>query len=197
MQHSSSHGGVEARAAARTNLFLAATLNSADVSHPVKIRDLSESGARIETTFVRQVGADVTLVRGRLSVQARISWHAERFCGLSFASPVSIEDWMANPVNFERERKPPRVSVDGEAATPVHRQAGNVESAAEELTRVSRWLEAFGQTLSNDPQVVFKHGTQLFSLGLAARALGALAETMQAESLESAASIGRRGKRRA
>ena len=84
MQHSTSHCGVEPRSAARTNLFLAATLHSGDVAHPVRIRDLSASGARIETSVVREVGDAVTLVRGGLSVDARVTWRAERFCGLSF-----------------------------------------------------------------------------------------------------------------
>ncbi len=183
MQDGSSHGGVESRAAARTNLFLAATLISAEAGHPVKIRDLSATGARIETSLALEVGTAVTLVRGGLRVEARVGWHAKRFCGLSFASPVSIADWMANPANLERQPTPPPLEVPAAAATPLHRAAGNAESPAEELMRISRWVEAFGQALSSDPQVVFKHGTQLFNLGLAARDLGALAKSMQAESL--------------
>jgi hypothetical protein len=180
MRDGSSHGGVESRASARTNLFLAATLGSAGANHPVKIRDLSATGARIETSVALKVGAAVTLVRGGLSIDARVGWRAERFCGLSFAAPVSIEDWMANPVNLDRQAVPP-VAVGGGVATPFHRPEQHAESIAEELTRVSRWLEAFGHTLAKDPQVVFKHGTQLFSLGLAARSLAALAEAIQAE----------------
>ena len=178
MQDGSSNGGVESRAAARTNLFLAATLVSAGAGHPVKIRDLSATGARIETSLALEVGAAVTLVRGGLRVDAHVGWHAARFCGLSFAAPVSVEDWKANPVSLQRQA----------TTTPVHGEAENAESIAEELTRVSRWLEAFGHLLANDPQVVAKHGTQLFSLGLAARTLAALAETIQAESSLSSAS---------
>ena len=181
MQGGSSISGVESRAAARTNLFMAATLISAGSSHSVKIRDLSATGARIETSLALQAGAAVTLVRGGLRVQARVGWHAARFCGLSFASPVSIENWMANPVNVQRQPNPPLVAVEGGVVASVQRDVESAESIAEELTRISRWLEAFGHTLANDPQVVFKHGTQLFSLGLAARTLAALAESIQAE----------------
>ena len=181
MQDGNSQGGVELRSAARTNLFLTASLSSSGVGHPVKIRDLSATGARIETLLPLEVGATVTLVRGGLSVQARVGWHAERFCGLSFASPVSMEDWMSNPVNLQRQPRPLAVAVQGGVVIPVHQEAESAESVAEELRRVSRWLEAFGQTLASDPQVVFKHGTQLFSLGLAARGLAALAETIHAE----------------
>jgi hypothetical protein len=180
MQDGSSQSRVESRAAARTNLFLAATLISSGAGHPVKIRDLSAIGARIETSLALEVGAAVVLVRGGLRVESRVGWHAARFCGLSFAAPLSIEDWMANPVNLDRQATPP-VAVGGGVAAQVDREEPHAESIAEELTRVSRWLEAFGHTLANDPQVVFKHGTQLFSLGLAARSLAALAEAIQAE----------------
>ena len=180
MQDGSSHSGVESRAAPRTNLFLAATLFSAGAGYPVKIRDLSATGARIETLLALEVGAAVTLVRGGLRVQARVGRCAGRFCGLSFDAPVSIEDWMANPVTLERQAMAP-VAVGGGVARPVRREERDAESIAEELTRVSRWLEAFGHALANDPQVVFSHGTQLFGLGRAARSLAALAETIQAE----------------
>jgi hypothetical protein len=186
MQDGSSHSGVESRAAARTNLFVAATLIWSGAGHPVKIRDLSATGARIETSLALEAGQAVTLVRGGLRVEAEVGWKAERFCGLSFASPVSIEDWMTSPVNLQRQATP--IAAGGGVAAPVHREAESAESIAEELTRVSRWLEAFGHALANDPQVVFKHGTQLFSLGLAARRLAALAETIQAESSLSSAS---------
>ncbi|MBA3510752.1 PilZ domain-containing protein [Sphingomonas sp.] len=178
MQQNTSHGGVEARSAARTNLFLAATLHSADVAHPVIIRDLSATGARIETSLMTQAGDSVTLVRGGLSVDARITWQAERFCGLSFTSPVSIPAWMTNPVLLQGKRGRSRAAVDGELATPVHPEAGS-GSVADELARISRSLGTVGQMLAHDPAVLLKHGSQLFSLGRAARTLAALAETMQ------------------
>jgi hypothetical protein len=190
MQDGNSNSGVELRAAARTNLFLAATLNSAGANHPVKIRDLSATGARIESFLVLQVGAAVTLVRGPLSVHAHVGWHAERFCGLSFAAPVSTEDWMANPVNLKRQLGSPGRPIRAEVAAPLRWQAESAESVAEQLSRVSRWLVAFGHALATDKNVVFKHGSELFNLGLAARALGALAETMQAESSASEPSAG-------
>jgi len=190
MQDGSSHNGVESRAAARTNLFLAATLNSAGANHPVKIRDLSATGARIETFLVLQVGAAVTLVRGPLSVHAQVGWHAERFCGLSFAAPVSTEDWMANPINLQRQPWSPGLPIRAAVATPVRWQVESAESVAEQLSRVSRWLVAFGHALATDPNVVFKHGSELFNLGLAARDLRAMAETMQAESSASEPSPG-------
>jgi hypothetical protein len=190
MRDGSSQGGVESRASARTNLFLAATLGSAGANHPVKIRDLSATGARIETSVALKVGGAVTLVRGALSIDARVGWRAERFCGLSFAAPVSIEDWMANPVTLQRPPGSPGLSTQALVATPV-RWTGDGGSVADELGHASRWLAGFGQSLGTDPHVVFNHGSELFSLGLVARALGAMAETMQAEAFASEPSPGR------
>ncbi len=187
MRDGSSPNGVESRASARTNLFLAATLGSAGADHPVKIRDLSAAGARIETAVVLNVGAAVSLVRGRLSVHARVGWRDERFCGLSFAAPVSIEDWMANPVNPQLQPGPAPVLARGAFVAPVHREAEIAESIAEELARISRWLEEFGQVLANDQQIVFKHGSEIFALGLAARTLAALADALQSDSPPSSA----------
>ena len=169
--------------AGRTNLFLAASLNFGDVGHKVKIRDLSATGARIETLLVPEAGAAVILARGRLSVEARVSWHAERFCGLSFAAPVSIQDWMTHPVILERRRGNPRIAAasDGPGAALVHSEAGQAGRLAEELTRVSRLLGTLGETRAGDPGVVFNHGTQLYNLGLAARSLAALATTIRAD----------------
>ena len=175
VQDNGSKSGVELRAAARTNLFLAATLISGGADHPVKIRDLSATGARIETFLELEVGAAVILVRGGLSMAARVGWRADRFCGLIFESPVSMDAWIANPASLGQPPKPLRIGGDEELA--------DAAGIAEELTRVSRWLEALGRTLASDPQLLAKHGTQLFGLGRAARTLSALAETMHAESV--------------
>lgn len=189
MQESSSHFGVESRAAARTNLFLAATLNSADGAHPVKVRDLSATGARIETSQVCEVGAAVTLVRGRLRVEARVSWRAERFCGLSFTPPVSIQAWMTNPVILDRQRAIPRaVEGGGSDAAPAVLKPGEGVGVAEELTRVASLLRTQCEALAADSGVVFNHGTQLYNIGLAARTLDALAETFRTDAGEAAAS---------
>lgn len=197
MQDNSPHRAVELRSAARTNLLLAATLHSADIGHPVKIRDLSATGARIETSLVTEVGTGVTLVRGRLSVDARVSWHAERFCGLSFTSPVSIQDWMTNPVILERRRGRPRVAIEGDVSdsAAAHSEVGKAR-AAEDLRRVSSLLGTLGEALASDPEVVLKHRIPLHNLGLAAQTLAALAKTMQADAPDPAARIGRRDQRR-
>src|SRR5687768_11011127 len=166
MQETTSHRGVESRSAARTNLFLAATLNSGGADRPVKIRDLSATGARIETSQTPEVGSAVILVRGGLSVGARIGWHAGRFCGLSFASRVSIQDWMGNPGVPKGPPGHPTMAAGGDmpSAARMAIDTGKAGRIAADLARVSHLLGSLGETLSGDPAVVFKYGTQLHNL---------------------------------
>ena len=194
MQEKSLHRGVESRTAPRTNLFLAATMHSGDTEQPVKVRDLSATGARVETARLPDVGTAVNLVRGRLRVEARVRWHAERFCGLSFTSPVSIQDWMANPMILERRRRNPWVEADREVLDSAsdHSGAGSAGRVDEDLKRVSSLLETVGEALASDPDVAFRHRVKLHNLGLAAKTLAELAKTIQADAPEVPVSSGRK-----
>lgn len=180
----------ETRAAARTNLFLAASLHSGGVAHPVRIRDLSASGARIETFVVPEVGAALKLVRGRLSVDCHLTWCVDHVCGLRFSSSVSVHEWMTYRIALESRLDDLAPTADGapvpdpaaarlEAAS-ARLEAGKAVRAARDLKRVARLLETLAEALAGDPEVVARHGAELHNLGLAMQTLTALAETMQA-----------------
>ncbi|HEU5285078.1 MAG TPA: hypothetical protein VFU20_01040 [Sphingomicrobium sp.] len=186
-------GAAETRAAARTNLFLAASLLSAGVAHPVRIRDLSAWGARVETAVVPEVGTEVRLVRGRLSIACLVTWSAEHFFGLRFASPVSVLEWMTHRVVQERRRIDDLAVANRDTAAEVAAARLETEKAARaarDLSRVSRLLESLGEALAGDPQVVARHGVKLHTLGLAMQTLAALAETIQASARDGAAAAG-------
>lgn len=191
----------DGRAEARANLFLAAALHSAGVAHPVRIRDLSSAGARVETFLVPDVGTAATLIRGSLSVDCHVSWNANHFCGLHFCSPVSVHDWMTHPDVFERLRLGDPVSsfdqgaVEEVAAAQV--EAGKAAAIARDLARVNRLLETLGEALAGDPEMVARHGEKLHNLGLAMQTLAALAETLRTIARENPAGQAARDKRRA
>ena len=188
-------GAAEARAVARRNLFMAATLHAADVATPVKIRDLSAAGAQVETPLLPAVGSLVTLSRGRLRIQGHVTWCTERRCGLHFSSQISVQDWMTNPVNHEQGRVDRAVAVVKSGAVPlaavVSREARPVLPIADDLRQVSRLLELLGDALASDPALVTEHGTELQSLDLAVQTLTVLAETMDKGAPANAASIAR------
>ncbi len=201
-------GGAGARAAARVNLFMAATLHASGTETAVMIRDLSATGAQIDTSLMPDVGSAIMLTRGHLAIQGHVTWCAERRCGLQFASRISVQDWMANPVNREQQRvdhivkavKAGAVPLAGRAPTyaPAYAPApacipappieglGTAGGVAD-LTRVSQLLENLGDILANDPAIVAQYGTALQNLDIAIQTLTALAEAMQADAPDRAA----------
>ena len=185
----------EGRAEARTNLFMAATLRMADKEIPVKIRDLSVSGAQIESTTLPDIGAAITLVRGRLSVEGRVTWCIERRCGLQFTARISVQDWMANPVNREQRRVDNVVAAVKAGTVPREVPASQKSKArpdfAEDLRGVAQLLENLGDTLASDPALVAQHGIEMQNLDIAMQTLNALAGAMRNDAPTDAASIAR------
>lgn len=185
-------GGREVRAAPRTNLFLAATLLAGDKANQVKIRDLSPIGAQVESFTFPDVGSAMTLARGRLRVSGHVSWSTDRRCGLNFATRISVQEWMANPVNPEQLRVDHAVGVVKAGAGPLAPPGYHHEAAdglAEDLRRVSSLLEMLGDALASDPAIVAAHGITLQNLDIAMQTLTALAAIVEAGEPERAASM--------
>ena len=196
MQENSRHDDPpEGRAAARTNLFMAATLRIANSEIPVKIRDLSATGAQIESAVLPDIGSAITLIRGHLSVQGRVTWCVERRCGLQFNARISVQDWMANPVNREQRRVDHIVTAVKAGtiprAAPANQKSKARPEVAEDLRSVAQLLENLGDTLAGDPALVAEHGIALQNLDIAMQTLNALAETMRSDASADAASVAR------
>jgi hypothetical protein len=85
----------DARRTSRTHLFVGATLYHGGLSAPVRVRNMSPSGALIEVDTLPEIGTEVTLRRGSLEAAGRIAWKAESKAGLAFSAPVHVLDWMS------------------------------------------------------------------------------------------------------
>jgi len=183
----------QARAAVRLNLFMAATLHASGVETAVKIRDLSTAGAQIESSLLPEVGSPMTLTRGRLSVQGHVAWCTERRCGVKFTSNVSVQDWMANPVNREQTRVDHIVTAVKAGVVPLVSAASHVNAAADgvpqDLARVAKLLASLGDTLASDSAIIAQHGTALQNLDISVQTLTTLAETLQTGAPMNAAHI--------
>src|SRR3569623_3167595 len=92
----------------RKNLLLAANVDAGSFSAPVRIRNLSETGALIDGTALPEVGADLTLRRLEIEVGATVVWRVAGRCGIRFAGKVSVDDWATGkrrmPTLFERSQ---------------------------------------------------------------------------------------------
>ena len=80
----------------RTHLFVIATLYAEDSgSAPVHVRNMSPSGALIESSALPEPGTRVKLKRGSLQANGRIAWSSDRRAGVTFSSAVHVSDWMS------------------------------------------------------------------------------------------------------
>jgi hypothetical protein len=85
-------------------LFVAATLYSDAGSAAVRVRNMSQSGALIETSVVPDPGTAVVLKRGSLQAPGRIAWEAEGKAGIAFSARVNVGDWLSPQVRGHQEQ---------------------------------------------------------------------------------------------
>jgi hypothetical protein len=169
----------------RSSIYLAAALYCDGSSSPVKIRNISATGALVEGGTVPGQGSLVQLVRGGLIVHGLVAWTAEGRCGLKFSGSVDVRKWRAVPGNAEQHRvdEVVRLVKAGAVPLPLPPLAHQLDQAeldapatdlSGDLKRVSVLLESLGATLSGDPDVVERHGAALQSLDIAVQVLAAV-----------------------
>ncbi|HEV2594235.1 MAG TPA: hypothetical protein VGU01_03445 [Sphingomicrobium sp.] len=175
----------EERATPRASIYLAAALYCDGTSSPVKIRNISTTGALVEGGTVPSPGSLVQLVRGGLIVHGLVAWAVEGRCGLKFSGSVDVQRWRAAPTNAEQQRVDDvvRLVKAGAVPLPIPPLAHQVNSTENDdsttdlsgdLNRTSKLLESLGATLSSDRDVVARHGAALQSLDIAMQILAAV-----------------------
>lgn len=75
------------RTAQRDRVLLGATLLNADGSYPVRLRDMSRSGAHVVADFDLECGTDAVLVRPGVFAAAEVIWVRGNEAGLRFYRP--------------------------------------------------------------------------------------------------------------
>jgi hypothetical protein len=192
--------GAEDRASPRTNLLLSATAEVAGRSLPVRIRNLSETGAMIEGAGLPEAGMTLTLMRGDLQVSATVAWAAGGRRGVRFDGPTPVEEWTGGvkprPLDCTGLRNQRRVdAIQAEARAginPVQQTTAPEpkppapltdldKRLAHELGYVQRLLESLGDELIKDLFLVQRHGQSLQSLDLVNQILGHVATILCAE----------------
>lgn len=194
--------GVAPRAP-RKNVMLSATISSGTVSAPVRIRNLSELGAMVDGPALPQTGATLMLNRLALSVAATVIWSHGGRCGLRLRGPIVVEDWisgasttagLANAGQFRVDqlqsaiRSGAALPRDTQAPAPAPADVPPVEQRiAAELARVTRILDAIGETLADDVDVLVRHERAIQNLDIAAKVIEQLSGVMAADDREKAA----------
>ena len=75
-------------------MFLVATLYFNGASSPVRVRNMSGTGALVEGASLPPSGASVILRRGALEAPATTAWSETGKAGLAFDGPVEVSDWL-------------------------------------------------------------------------------------------------------
>jgi hypothetical protein len=181
----------------RKSVMLAASLEAAGVSLPVRIRNMSSRGAMVDGAHLPSPGTMVRLMRLSLSTSAIVVWRLDGRCGLKLAEPVMPEEWVAGVrpgvprMNFGQARVDGiqaalRQGAEMPGAPPSEPAAERVDRdrldalIAEEIRQVSRALEAAIDELSDDPDVLRRHERALQSLDIACAILDSLAPVLRA-----------------
>ena len=197
--------GAEHRASHRTNLMLAATLVAGSSVVPVRIRNLSVTGALLEGERLPPQGAAMVLKRGDLEIAAVVAWSGGNKCGVKFDTPTPVADWTGGkprPLECTGGRDQRRVDAiqaeaRGGSPTPAstyrpaadHGEArvGNLDARlADELAYVQRLLESLGDEFIGEPAVVQRHHRALQGLDIASQILAHIASVIVAEDREGA-----------
>lgn len=180
----------DARTAHRASIYLAAALYCDGSSSPVKIRNISETGALIEGASLPGLGSLVQLVRGGLIVHALVAWVSEGRCGLKFSGCVDVQQWRAVPTNSEQQRVDDivRLVKAGAVPLPVPHLAQSAEPDCSDddenvvicgdLKRAASLLANLGEALAADPEIVSRHGSLLQNLDIAMQVIAGVEATI-------------------
>jgi hypothetical protein len=172
----------ETRLTARTNLFVMAVICAGLSSEPVRVRNLSTSGALVEGAVLPQPGTQVRLCRADLDVEGEVMWCKDGRAGLQFGSSVIVADWLpqgsAKAGQQRVDRLVQKLKSDGLSASPSSVAIGENDRkdfSAQELNHLRKAVESLAEDLAADAAIVEHHSSKLQTLDIVAQALGKLA----------------------
>ena len=73
----------------RSRVFLSAHVNAGSGRIAARIRDISETGALLESDFVPAVGDSLLLTCGPTALQAHVAWADRGWFGVEFVTPLA------------------------------------------------------------------------------------------------------------
>jgi hypothetical protein len=185
----------EARAAQRSNMFLAAVLQGPGFSAPVKVRNMSATGALVEAAAVPGPSIAVRLIRGSLVAPAVVAWSGGSRCGLRFSSIVSVPDWLAAVRNSEQNRVDDTVRLLKLGAVPLPQRPippaaaenfAGPAALAMDIQRVLTLIQSLGDDLASDQNVLLRHSARLQHLDIAIQTLSAVADALSVSTVDDA-----------
>lgn len=183
--------GPEHRLESRNNMFVTATIYAPEGSTPVRIRNMSRSGALVEAAGLPPTGTAIRLRRGSLEVIGNIMWVDAHKAGVRFTSSVRVADWLPQGKRGTGQQlidemvHQARLGTVARAAPSDRAELANV-TFADELNQLRYMLERAGEELASDSAVATQHVAALQFIDGVAQSLAKLAagEVIAAQSMK-------------
>ena len=161
-------------------MFVMAAISAPTASGPVRIRNLSPSGALIEAKALPMPGELVMLRRGEDSISGKVVWTEGGRAGLHFEAKVQVAKWLPAGQSaqarldetFQQMKNAAQGSPPPASNAPLH----STMPSALDLRRIARAIDALADDLADDPAVVGRYGTRLQALDIAGQALRKVAD---------------------
>ena len=171
--------GPEGRAEPRNNIFVAATLSSAEATGPIRIRNLSRQGALVEGGGLPPEGSAVHISRGSLLASGKIAWRKDNRAGIQFDKLVAVADWLPRGPQTQQQKIDEIVFAHKNGATgqlaASSAMAAPPLDVREELRRLEQMLHSITEDFARDAHVCERHLASIQLLDGAAEKLAKLA----------------------
>ena len=179
----------------RTKVLLTAQIFGDGGERPVRIRNMSASGAMLEGTVLPPAGARLTLARADLRMDAEVVWSSPGRCGIRFDDTVVVSDWISGTAATARSQSGqaridalqadirsglvPKVPVEDVARPPAALE--NIEARlAEEVAYLRRLVQTIGEELSDEPIMLHRYLRTLQQFDVIGQALGHVVAVLEA-----------------
>jgi len=165
----------------RNHMFVVAVLYADGGSVPIRIRNMSRSGALIECAAIPAEGSPVRLSRGSLCVRGSVAWQTEDRAGIRFDGPVAVSDWLpraGKPSGQQRVDsivqacRQPRPPLGESHESPA---ALGKEEIVRQMLELKVALDEAADALANHPGAAASCPTALQTIDVTAQKLGKLA----------------------
>jgi hypothetical protein len=163
----------DGRTSQRTSLFAAAILESGAIRFPIRIRNISSTGALLQGDALPRAGTFVRLIRGGLTASGDIRWTQGGKAGLSFTDPVEVEAWLRSCASKAHQQGVDamvtaiRSGVRGPGPAGEHQgsaASGDSLASPGDLGEIRRAIAAIAERLAADPAVLERHGGDIQQL---------------------------------
>lgn len=167
-----SGGSVEdSRATLRANVFLAAALDAGNVAWPVRIRNISATGALLDGRGLPIESVALRLRRGVCSVVCAIAWHHHDLRGVRFNAPIKLDQWVKCAGHGGQQRVDKMVFALRSSPGSPHPSDGGL-GQPDELLSISAELHQVLERVSDWPDLSIEAAEEILRLDSLAQRLG-------------------------